>query len=289
MCYIEQVKKDGFDIIRMNSSNNTIIMELNPTRGNIISSLMFKNKQMIYIDKENYMSTERPRCGSPVLFPFAGLNDDNKLSLYGKTYKTGIHGIVHTNKWVVNKFYNDDKMCAVELYTESDNTSKISFPFEFRLDSKIILQDNEIIYETKITNLSQKTMPCDLGFHPFFIISHLNNLNFDFRADTIYDPVTKARKQYTKLYKTQIKNNGIILEKCNNLKITDKVRKINIEFYNEKEFENYMLWTGNEAKFIVVEPLTSIPNSINDKVNKFNLVSGESINCVWKVKFNLIN
>lgn len=283
-----QVKKDGFDIIRMQSIDGSVLMEINPTRGNIISSLKFKNEEMIYIDNENYMSMERPRCGCPVLFPFFGRNQNDELLIGKKIYKTGIHGVVHTNKWIVKKINSNDYMCSAELQTTSNSLTKKSFPFDFRLNAKISLKKNEVTYEMRITNLSLKDMPCDLGFHPFFIISHLNNLEFDVDADTVYNPNTKTRKKYEGINKAEVRNSGVILENCKLIKFVDKVRKANVSIYNKKEFKNFMIWTGNEAKFIVIEPLTSVPNAINDKVNKFNIPSNESIDSIWSFVLNSI-
>ena len=285
MNLVAQVKKDGFDIIRMQSSDGSILLEINPMRGNIISSLKYKNQEMVYIDSENYMSMERPRCGCPVLFPFFGRNQDDELSIDGKIYPTDIHGVVHTNKWIVERIDTDD-MCSVELYTTSDSHTKKSFPFDFRLDAKISLQGNDVVYETKITNLSLKSMPCDLGFHPFYMISHLNNLKFDVNADTVYNPNTKDRKKYESIDRSEVKSSGVILENCQFIKFVDEVRKVSVSISNNKEFKNFMLWTGNEAKFIVIEPLTSVPNAINDKVNKFNILSNESIDSIWSFKID---
>jgi Galactose mutarotase and related enzymes len=287
MNLVEQVNKDGFDLIRMQSRDGSIVMEVNPTRGNIISSLIFKGEEMIYINSENYMSMDRPKCGCPVLFPFFGRNENDQLLIDGKVYHTDIHGVAHTNQWIVKSVdYNDD--CAVELYTTSNELTKKAFPFEFRLDAKISLKSNEVVYAMKITNLSKETMPCDLGFHPFFTISHLNDIKFSVDAETAYNVVTKSREKYVDVDRSDVKSSGVILENCKLLRLDDADRKVSITISNKKEFKNFMLWTGNEEKFIVVEPLTSVPNAINDKVNRFNLLSGESIESIWSFKLDSI-
>lgn len=288
MSLVTQVKRDGFDIIRLQTPDGFISMEINPSRGNIISSLIFRGKEMIHIDPENYRSTERPRCGCPVLFPFFGRNEDNQLQIDGRVYPTDIHGVVHTNRWIVDSLDENEDKCSVELYTTSNDFTRQAFPYDFRLDTKISLQGNEVVYEMKITNLSQSTMPCDLGFHPFFKISHLNNLKFDAEADTAYNPETKNRKKYEGIDVMEVKGSGFILENCRSLRFTDEVGKVCMTIDNRKEFENFMLWTGNEAKFLVIEPLTSVPNAINDKVNKFNLSGGESVELAWSFKLDAI-
>lgn len=288
MSLVTRVKRDGFDIIRLEAPGGFISMEINPARGNIISSLIFRGGERIHIDPENYRSTERPRCGCPVLFPFFGRNEDNQLQIDGKAYPTDIHGVVHTNGWTVNSLAEAEDKCSVELYTTSNDYTRQAFPYDFRLDAKISLHGNEVVYAMKIINLSQKIMPCDLGFHPFFTISHLNNLKFDAEADTAYNPESKSRKKYEGIDVSEIKGSGVILENCKSLRFADEVRKVCVTVENKKEFENFMLWTGNEAKFLVIEPLTSVPNAINDKVNKFNLSSGESADLAWSFKLDAI-
>ena len=265
----------------MESSDKDLSLEINQDRGNIISSMIFNGNEMMHIDRANYLSQERPRCGCPVLFPFCGVNEDNQLNINSKSYPTGIHGVVHTNKWIIQHLTEKGVGCAAEMYTTSDETTKEAFPYDFRLDAKISLYGHKVTYATKITNLSSKTMPCDLGFHPFFAVSGLSHLQFEIKAETVYYPGSKSRKAFEGADVSEIKAAGMIFEHCRSMKITDTNRKVCIRIENEKEFQNLMLWTGNENKFLVVEPLTSIPNAINDKTNRFNIPSGESIEAVW--------
>ncbi|MBW7572666.1 aldose epimerase family protein [Caproiciproducens faecalis] len=285
---ISQISKDGFYLIKMESSDKDLSLEINQDRGNIISSIIFNGNEMIHIDRENYLSQERPRCGCPVLFPFCGVNEDNQLNINSKSYPTGIHGVVHTNKWTIQHLTEKGDGCVAEMYTTSDETTKEAFPFDFRLDAKITLQGHKVTYATKITNLSGETMPCDLGFHPFFTVSGLANLQFDMRADTVYYPGSKRREACEGADASEIKAAGMIFEHCQSMKITDTNRKVCIRIENEKEFQNLMLWTGNENKFLVVEPLTAIPNAINDKTNRFNIPSGESVEAVWSFEPEIV-
>ncbi|MDD5792667.1 MAG: hypothetical protein PUD22_08800, partial [Erysipelotrichaceae bacterium] len=235
-----------------------IDLEINLTRGLLLSSLTKGSRQYIYLDKDNYQSNERPKCGCPVLFPFSGTNKDNLLIIDGKKYETGIHGLVHSNNW---ELFNISDSFA-EFITSDSEFSRKSFPFAYQMRAKISLDGNRINYLVSFINNSENTMPCDCGFHPFFNISNLDNLSIAIKNNnSIIDMAS-------------IKANGQLFQDIKEVKVIDADRSIAIELV--QGLKNVLLWSGRPDKFLVIEPLSSRPNAINENTNSFNLKQGEA-------------
>ena len=55
-------------VIRDNDTQAVIL----PEKGATVISLKKGDQEYIYYDKENLLSTERPRCGIPYVFPVFG-------------------------------------------------------------------------------------------------------------------------------------------------------------------------------------------------------------------------
>lgn len=240
-------------------------------RGNIFKSLMFQGKELILIKSENYHSHERPTCGCPILFPYSGNNQNDCLEIEGKKMKTGIHGIVHSHSW---ELLDHDNQKAV-FTTQSNKQTKSCYPFDFTLFSTISLDHNALRYELTARNDSEKVMPCDFGLHPFFLIPSLYDVAFSGKLRDGY--------QLGKIEMDQVCGSGVLCELIDELTI-DIMNHVRLTFKNLEGFVNMLIWSGDPQRFLVIEPLTSRPNAINDHVNHFDVQPGECCCAVLEIK-----
>ncbi len=273
---MQNVMKNGFDIISMRSPAGKVELSLAPERGNIISSLKYCGQELIYLDMTNFQSDERPRCGCPVLFPFSGNNKNENLIINGEHYPTGIHGVVHTNRWRIEKF-SSINCCTAELSTEATQESRKSYPFDFQLYTQIEVDDCGFSYEITAFNHSQDDMPCDFGLHPFFSISGLKHLRFKLGSN----------EQVSEDDLDEMRTSGRMYRRCKYVTFQNEENNISITVKNETAYQNMLLWSGNEKKFLVVEPLTAQPNAINEGRNYFTIKPGRS--AVAKVRVEISN
>ncbi|MFI3283885.1 MAG: hypothetical protein R3Y57_02260 [Erysipelotrichaceae bacterium] len=264
---IEKEIIDGHTIVTI--SNDNLSISINLTRGNIISSIVCNNKELIFLREPNYHSTDRPTCGAPILFPYSGNNENDILTIDGVNYSTGIHGIVHTNQWELTEMCEN----TVCMKTSSNDESKKAYPYDFELNAKISVNDNSVSYELKAKNLSDCTMPCDFGLHPFFKISNLKNCSFAVNGNN------------QMLDSDTITSTGCFLKKINTLSFEDKVSGMMIDFKNKKSFQNILVWSGDPEQFLVIEPLTAQPNAINEKKNHFSLKPNEEESVCLEMQF----
>lgn len=251
--------------------NGVLKLQIALDRGNIFKSLMFQDKELILIKPENYRSNERPTCGCPILFPYSGNNQNDCLEIDGERIKTGIHGVVHSNVW---ELIDHDDLKAVFM-TQSNKQTKKCYPFDFTLISTISLDKNKLCYELIARNDSDKVMPCDFGLHPFFMISSLDEVKFSTKS--------LAGNQLRKLELDQVCEKGMLCEQLDELKV-DIVNHVRLTFRNLEGFVNMLIWSGDPQRFLVIEPLSSKPNAINDHVNRFNVQPHCSCRAVFEIK-----
>ena len=273
--------EDGYELIEIRS--DFVSLTINPSRGNIFSSLLVDGEEWMYIVPENYHSKERPRCGCPVLFPFCGVNKDHLLQIQGKKYPTDIHGIVHTNQWTCVELIKETNTAVFQ--TSSNECTKQQFPFLFTLQARISVQHDRIIYEMTMINDSELPMQCDLGFHPFFKISKFAYLSFSTKSETAYDPVQKQLMKDSFLKQETINSTGCILMDQQKLQLEDKGKGYRLTFENEIGLRHFMLWSGNPDQFIVIEPLSGVPDAINDGINCFTIAAKQQKTCRWSLRF----
>lgn len=257
------------DLVKL--SNDVITLEIDPKRGNIFTKCTAYGKEWIYIDQENYKSTTRPRCGCPILFPYMGALDDDTLLLDGERFPALLHGIVHTNQWKVD----DVAPSFASFSTQSNDESFKYYPFLFNLVVNVTLINNEIKYEMVVKNRSDKVMPCDIGFHPFFRIKNLSDISLLIDGKEL--SLTEERVE-------QIKTTGYLVKGVQEIVCEEYGEKIKIECL--ENLPNVFLWSGKPEQFIVIEPWTSYRNAINENQQYFNIKPNEECKVVWGISFN---
>lgn len=272
-----KLKDEYFDLYEIKQDD--LEVQICPYRGNIIKSLKYKGNELILIKHDNYPSNDRPTCGCPVLFPYSGNNENNKLIFNNIEYETGIHGVVHTNNWQIVEQGTD----FIEFFTKSNEITKKVYPFDFTLFSNLKIKENKLIYKLSVVNDSKVSMPCDFGLHPFFKISNLDNLTFE-----------GLNKDETKLGDSiidrhQVLESGFMCKKINKLIMKDKKSNMQYIFENDENYQNILIWSGNPEKFVVIEPLTAFPNAINMHDNRFNLAPKEKVQVQFSISIKEVN
>ena len=248
--------------------SEVLTVSLNPERGNVITELILGGVNHIYLDQENLKSGQRPRCGCPVLFPYVGMPENGELVIHDKRYPAGIHGVVHSLPWQVKA---QDERTAVFECSDTPETNQ-TFPFSFRLQSRLSADAGSLVYHTQITNQSKEVMPCDLGFHPFFRISDLRALTFEVDGETC---------SFTEEQFRRITGSGVLLRDCS--VSCWQAGEFSYRLENLIGFRNLFLWSGKPDTFLVVEPWTGEQNAINRNIQMLNLPSGESVETEWKI------
>lgn len=157
------------NIIKLQSES--LELEVLPELGGAIKSLNFLSQEDI---RPIFREVENPKSAGETsyfpLVPFSNRIKDGQflwrdqkiqLPLNFLPEKHAIHGFGCQNTWFV------DQQLADKVVLRYENTCP-SWPFHFIAEQAISLQHNKLIIQLRVVNLSDKEMPCGLGFHPYF-------------------------------------------------------------------------------------------------------------------------
>ncbi len=125
-------------------------------------------------------SATAPRFGIPVLFPNCGKPDNGVHIFNGQAYPMEIHGMADLCPWEVESVGPD----GVTLILESSPLTKFLYPFDFTVLMNYNLQGNTASLSMTVINEGDVPMPFSFGYHPYFVASALENVDFDIKCAT---------------------------------------------------------------------------------------------------------
>ena len=98
-----------------------------PEKGGMATSFTKNGDEYLWLRDKNFESTDRPRCGIPILFPNCGKPDDGVHHFNGAAYPIEVHGLADLVPWQVKSA--DDT--AIELTLTPNGLTKFVYPFDF--------------------------------------------------------------------------------------------------------------------------------------------------------------
>ncbi|WP_041618267.1 hypothetical protein [Spiroplasma diminutum] len=270
------------------NENIELKFELNPFQ---IYSLKINEKEVIYQKNSNWNKSW------PILFPVCG-NINGSLEYNGKTIGLERHGFF---KDITNWKIIDQKDSEIRLeYIFEEKWYKI-YPFKFRLELFLILNDKTFEFNIKVQNLQEEDMYFSLGHHPGFIFNQDSKISLN-KEEYFTDDFEGG------LVSSLEKNIRIKDITFNNLDFTDSKSYMKNSFtkqdiifnnkdYNFKistnDFNDLIFWReSNECNFICIENWNGIPDLLNKKSNELKdkegiitLKKNQEKNFLLEIKF----
>lgn len=266
MYTITQVQTQYVNYILRDGEANTCCT-ITPEKGGMLTSFQKDGVEYIYINEENYYSDTRTRCAAPILFPTTGLCANDTLCINNIDYPMGIHGIAHSQPWiVVDSETKDDARITLRLMANTQTLA--SYPYHFTYELTYILRGNTLTYDIKIINNDAIEMPFTFGFHPYFKVSDVRNLTIDAQAEEVQnmnDPRTPFEQvdfpygDETKLTLYKARESAGFLDR-------ETGRKVSVEF--PSDFSYIILWSLCKQNFLCVEPWNALPNAMNEGIHE---------------------
>lgn len=151
-----------------------------PEKGGMATSFTKNGDEYLWLRDKNFESTDRPRCGIPILFPNCGKPDGGVHHFGGTAYPIEVHGLADLVPWQVKSA--DDS--AIELTLTPNGLTKFVYPFDFALTMRYTLVGNTATLALTVANTGDKALPFSVGFHPYFGVTSLDNVSFAIDAAT---------------------------------------------------------------------------------------------------------
>lgn len=134
-----------------------------PKRGALVTHLEVDGRSVLYLDRETFEDdSKNVRGGIPILFPFAGILENNILQATGTAIPQ--HGFARNHPWEVDEIAPG----RMRLYLDSDEATIAVFPWDFRIEQTCLLTARGIHLEMLVHNLDMRPMPLAPGWHPYF-------------------------------------------------------------------------------------------------------------------------
>ena len=260
-------------------------LTVTPEKGGMATSFTKDGEEYLWLRDKNFESTDRPRCGIPILFPSCSKPEGGVHIFGGAAYPIEIHGFADLLPWQVAKA--DDE--AIELTLTPNGLTKFCYPFDFKLTMRYTLAGNTANLALTVENTGDKTLPFSVGFHPYFATSALENVTFDITAATCSEnaageqPAAPAQITLTKVegaadstrLLTGVKSPMVFTDAGNGHKVTVA--------FDEAKFGKAVLWQQSAESFVCMEPWNGWANSVNEAGKHEELAPGAESTFAWSV------
>ena len=278
-------EKYGVSYNTLTLTDGDFALTVTPEKGGMATSFTKAGDEYLWLRDKNFESTDRPRCGVPILFPNCGKPDGGVHHFNGVDCPIENHGLADLLPWQVKSATDE----AIELTLTPNGLTKFVYPFEFCLTMRYTLAGGKAGLALTVENKGDKAMPFSVGFHPYFAASKLENVSFDIKAATCSEsakgeqPAAPAQITLTKKdgaaesirLLTGVKSPMVLTDSGNGHKVTVA--------FDEAAFGNGVLWQQNAETFVCMEPWNGWANSVNEDGKHETLAPGASKAFAWSI------
>lgn len=187
-----------------------------------------------------------------------------------------MHGFLHETEFEVEASGKNFAKCVFAK-------PYLDFPHSFRMEITYTLSEHGLKQTTKITNLSEKSMPNFLGFHttfnvPFIDGSDASNVRLlaeigeEIERNEKYLPTGNILPR-TEIMEKMNRGSFIPSEKrisCNckatntgKIELTDTKKHMKLIYENDQKFGWRLFYNGDAGEYICLEPMTCMANCQN--------------------------
>lgn len=277
-------EKHGVRYATLTLADGDCTLTVAPEKGGMIISFTKNGKEYLWLRDGNFESTDRPRCGVPILFPSCSKPDNGVHIFDGAAYPMEMHGFADLLPWQVQEASDE----AIVLTLAPNGLTKFVYPFDFLVTMRYTLAGGRAQLAMTVANTGAKPLPYSFGFHPYFAASSLEAMQFDITCATCSeDPKGEqpaAPAQITLTRKPGSPDSARLLTGVQSpMRVTDTAdgRVVEVDF--DDSFGKAVLWQQDAEKFVCMEPWNGWANSVNEEGKHEVLAPGETRTHTWGI------
>ncbi|MET0660792.1 MAG: galactose mutarotase [Steroidobacteraceae bacterium] len=260
-------------LIRLNDPRSAATAVIAPERGAIVTSFSIGGRELLYMDTETLRNqSKNVRGGIPILFPSPGKLERDQWQIGKKTGSMKQHGFARNLPWAIG---NRSAQTAT-LLLESSDVTLAQFPWPFRAELEIGVQDACLRLVTRISNTGQERMPYALGFHPYFHVTDKAGARISSRATRALDNVLKAVVPFSGFDLTRSEVDLHLLDHPDTHATLQLADGAKITVRATADFVRWVVWTVQDRDFVCVEPWTAPGNALNTGEHLIELPPGDT-------------
>lgn len=154
---------DCMDVKELTLEHGGVSARVAPARGALVTALSVAGRDLLFMDRGTLVDPSKSvRGGIPLLFPFAGRLDGDRLAHAGSTMKQ--HGFARNKAWTVVERRPD----CVRLGLDDDAQTRQVYPHAFRVEQTLTLLPQGLQVDLLVHNKGITPMPIAPGWHPYF-------------------------------------------------------------------------------------------------------------------------
>lgn len=248
--------------------NQNLIVEISD-HGAELKSIKYNNVDYLHDSNPKFWSRS-----APILFPNIGTIKDNYTLINDKKYPMNKHGFLRDRDF---SYTCSDTSSITFAYVSTDEDLTI-YPFKFKVEITYQIHGNTLKSYIMVYNLSNETMPFNLGLHPAFKTPLFDNEKFEdyrfiFDNEGSYDcpsvnlsngtiDFNNIARHFDNLKELPLNysdydNDALVFDNMQTHRIhlvnKDQSHGVSFEF---NDFPMLGIWTPNHTKanFICIEP-----------------------------------
>lgn len=271
-----------YDTLTLHEGDCTLTVT--PEKGGMITSFTKAGEEYLWLRDKNFESTDRPRCGVPILFPSVAKPDGGVHHFNGNDYPIENHGFADLLPWTVKTAADD----AIELTLAPNGLTKFVYPFDFLLTMRYTLAGSKATLAFTVANTGAQDLPFSFGFHPYFAATKLENISFAIKAATCSESpkgAQPAAPETITLTRSADKNESVRLltgvQSPMRLADAGNGHKAQVDF--GAGFGHAVLWQQDAEQFVCMEPWNGWANSVNEEGRHEIVAPGQSKTYTWSI------
>lgn len=225
-------------------------------------------------DQAHYMPTDLscwpllPYSNRIAFGRFALENQDFTLELNVANHPHALHGFGWQRPWDV--LSHDTKHCVMGLSHVADSF----WPFACQAEQSFVIEEDGLTISLALTNLSQQTMPCGLGQHPYIVRPRGTRLFAPVKGVWLTDD-TVIPTHYGAVPPMWDLPNGcllddIFMDNCFD-GLAGEARVVwpdgrTLAICGSAELNYLVVYNPPDADYVCVEPVSHLPNAVNQTV-----------------------
>ena len=218
---------------------------------------------------------------APILFPFICSSKDRTYMADGKTYKMkGNHGFARDSVFAFKEKTADS---LTFVLTENEETLA-QYPYKFELTVTYKVEGNSVTVINRVKNTDERDIYFYIGGHPAFNAPLIEGESFDdyYVEYAEQEKITQKvdgreitvldHEKRIDMTRSVFDNDALILENPNSKAVSLRSNKnshsVTVEFPMSECIAVWSPTGDDEAKFVCLEPWTSVPTNYDDDFEK---------------------
>ncbi len=315
--FITKEELGSYSLYKLQDSKTGEYVSILPSLGGSINNLVLQlNGKLIDVvdgfhSEEDVIKNQLTSFKGSNLYPFPNRIEGGTYNFKNQTFQltcnfpqenNAIHGLIYDKSFEVILKEDGDIGCRLIL-RNMDTKIVAGYPFENMIEMDYRWNEkNQFECTTKITNLSDGSMPVGHGWHPYFVAGDIavDNVSIQFPSQEILEvndkgiPTGESKKyqdfnSLSLLGKTNFDSCFLLNTDKERAEIwienkRDKIKYIIWQETGIKKYNYLQVYTPPSRKSIAIEPMTCAPDAFNNNKGLIVLAPQERISVAWGVK-----